>query len=465
MKNLIVLLIVGLLAASCLGVVAAQELLVAPGTGDIDQTTPEIALPALPDLATEGDYSVDNYSGETIDEYSEEIENTPTDQSFSGDEYSEGLVPYAMDNNHMYQCDQALLESTGTWIRRGFWYAEVDAVIFNREWNRDPIFLATQLVGTSVNPILGLQAVENQLAVNGSKPGMEAAPRFTLGHFLFRDHKNRDHVGEFTAYGGGEWTEEALLNANPNNDQNTTTLTIPVVADGGNLSFDGATSSNFRYDSRFNNFELNYLLKERMGRDHMEMEPSGHWVRRAGPSISRSFLVGVRFFDLNEDFDWEASGIDPDGNPQTDDVQDDDIGSARVHTDNDMFGTQVGFTWTYETARWSGGVRAKGGMLVNLIDARYIFQRTQNLTGDDLMNDTALQADELGFIGEAALQGKWHLRPNLSLRAGLEVLFVTSTALAPHQFPDVFIPGGPTRIVSTGDPYYLGGSIGFEGYW
>ena len=86
-----------------------------------------------------------------------------------------------------------------------------------------------------------------------------------------------------------------------------------MQVDLGNTSFDGALSSQFRYDSRFNSFELNYRVKERMGRDHVEMEPSGHWVRRAGPSVSRSLLAGFRFFDLNEDFDWTASDIDTNG--------------------------------------------------------------------------------------------------------------------------------------------------------
>ena len=196
-----------------------------------------------------------------------------------------------------------------------------------------------------------------------------------------------------------------------------------------------------------------------MGRDHMELEPSGHWVRRAGPSVSRSLLAGIRFFDLNEDLAWSASGIDIDNDPATPA----EFGNVRIHTDNDMIGTQLGFTWFYERARWSGGIRAKSGMYLNNVDVRV--NSVVPTPTDTVVTDSALDADEMSFIVEVALIGKWHLRPNFSLRAGMDLLFLSSTALAPGQIRGSFVPSGPTSIVSNTDPVYLGGSIGFEGYW
>ena len=462
MKNLFVLLFVGLVGVSCFGVVAAQELLTAPSESDVGVMVPDLAMPPMPDAVEEVDQPVDDTTGKFNTD--QQYDTTPYSEEWGSSESVEQLEPFVSDDCEMFHYNQPVLESTGTWIRRGFWYAEVDAVIFNRKFGRDSLVLASQPVGISSSPFRQT-TVDNQLVINGTRPGMEAAPRFTLGHFFFRDYKNRDHVAEFTAYGGGEWTQYGELTANPNNNLGTTSLVVPVVTDGGNTSFDNATQSDFRYDSRFNSFELNYLVKDRMGRDHMEMEPSGRWVRRARPTASRTFLAGVRFFDLNENFDWSASGIDPDDDDSTDDTVDDDFGNASILVDNDLFGTQVGFSWMYETARWSGGARAKGGMFLNLIDTKNVFFRTQNLTGDDIYSESSLEADELSFIGEAALIGKWHLRPNFSLRAGLEVLFISSVASAPKQLPGVFVPGGPPQVASHGDSTWLGGSIGFEGYW
>lgn len=232
-----------------------------------------------------------------------------------------------------------------------------------------------------------------------------------------------------------------------------------IPPNGGNDSFDGANSSQFVYDNRFNSFELNYLVKERMGRDHVEMEPSGRWVRRAGPSVSRSLLAGIRFFDLNDDFNWTASDIDVngDGTPEGD-------GDARIQTGNDMIGTQLGFSWIYETARWSGGIRTKGGMFLNIIDVK-THTNVPLLDQDPVVVDAALEAEELSFIGEAALIGKWHLRPNFSLRVGAEIMFLTSTAVATAQHRGLFLPSGPSSAATNSDTVYLGGGIGFEGYW
>jgi len=183
---------------------------------------------------------------------------------------TEGLQPFeAGDEYSIFNGQPALLESTGTWLRRGFWYSEVDVLLMDLIWRRDNSTLALQL-----NAAGNAQFAPNtNLLLEGGRQGVEAVPRVKLGRFLFRDHKNRDHAAELIFYGGGQWTRGGRLDA----------------VDGGTLiqisgnapSFTGATSMQFDYDSRFNNFELNYHVKARMRRDRMELEPSGHWVRRA----------------------------------------------------------------------------------------------------------------------------------------------------------------------------------------
>src|SRR3954454_9305437 len=46
----------------------------------------------------------------------------------------------------------APIESTGTWLRRGFWYAEADAVIYNRMWKRDDLRLAAEDIMVTTAP-------------------------------------------------------------------------------------------------------------------------------------------------------------------------------------------------------------------------------------------------------------------------------------------------------------------------
>src|SRR5690606_15217837 len=93
------------------------------------------------------------------------------------------------------ECDEwggfpIFTESTGTWLRRGWWSAEVDAVMMNRMWKRDDQVLA-----------FDNQSFRSLLLTRDS-PGAETGIRLSLGRFLFRDTLNRDHVVEFTAFGG-----------------------------------------------------------------------------------------------------------------------------------------------------------------------------------------------------------------------------------------------------------------------
>ena len=93
------------------------------------------------------------------------------------------------------ECDEwggfpIFTESTGTWLRRGWWSAEVDAVMMNRMWKRDDQVLA-----------FDSQSFRSLLLTRDS-PGAETGVRLSLGRFLFRDTLNRDHVVEFTAFVG-----------------------------------------------------------------------------------------------------------------------------------------------------------------------------------------------------------------------------------------------------------------------
>jgi hypothetical protein len=75
---------------------------------------------------------------------------------------------------------------------------------------------------------------------------------------------------------------------------------------------------------------------------------------------------------------------------------------------------------------------------------------------------TDSREDNLSFIGEAEFLVKWHLRPNLSIRAGCEILYVDSIALAPFQVN--FVPGGYSPIADDGDIFCMGSIIGLEAY-
>src|SRR4029077_10104204 len=95
----------------------------------------------------------------------------------------------------------------------------------------------------------------------------------------------------------------------------------------------------------------------------------------------------------------------------------------RIRTNNNMFGLQAGTGWTYQAPRWSLGANVKGGVFLN--DA--LGRSRLDFTADDLNDaDLRLRENQLSFVGEFGLQGKYHVMPNVSLRAGYGMMFMTS---------------------------------------
>jgi len=431
-KKILFLLVVGAIGASSPATIA-QELLVPNLSQSFDDPLPELEL-ADPEAQGSG-------TRETLEAPSADDGGYSQKPLPSGDLQSSLQLFERGEVERVFDCEPALLESTGTWLRRGFWSAELDVTFLDRIWRKDSLHLMGQ--SNSGNTL------DSTLTVDGGASGAEASPRLKISRFFFRDHMNRDHTAEMIVYGGGQWNQNARLDA-------STGSTLITLVDNGFPSFGGATTAQFNYDNRFNSFELNYHVKARMLRDRMVLEPSGHWVRRAQPSNTRSLLAGLRFISFDENFSWDAFGI-PDSTTDPDNLT--EAGNYRVTSDNNLIGPQGGFSWNHERARWSLGILSKGGIFWNHTDVGSSF----GVTGGGAAGGSSTQVDNLSFITEAALTGKWHLRPNFSLRAGLEILYVSSVAHAVEQVN--FVPFSTAQNIASGDSTYMGGSIGFEGYW
>jgi hypothetical protein len=158
--------------------------------------------------------------------------------------------------------------------------------------------------------------------------------------------------------------------------------------------------------------------------------------------------------NLGEYLDWRAEDIqfDAAGTMGND-------GRYQVSTDNDMIGMQLGGGLTYQAPRWSIGISGKGGIYANNATGQTVLDFTID-DNDDFNLELAEQ--QLSFVGEARLLGRFHLTPNISFRSAYEMMFINAVALAPAQA--TFIPEFGF-LNTTGDPFYHGASFGFEGYW
>jgi hypothetical protein len=409
---------------------AAQETL----SGDVGELPPAIGLGD--DLGGSASLADDLENGD--------LEPIPAGEESTGFDGSILGEPMQL----LEQCSP-FFESSGTWLQRGFWYTEIDYVAFNRGWDRKGLILANEEQVANSNPLGQPYIVQNVLQIGGEKPGMEGVGRVKLGRFLFRDVHNRDHLLEASWLGGGSWQQSVSLNAATANG-----LQVSNFIDRVNESFDGARSMNFNYDSEMNSGELNYTVRTRMSRDQLQLQPNGTWVRAANPTRTYSYLAGLRFVDVSEHLDWNATEI-----PISASL--DESGFYKIDTENRMLGTQLGGSMGYETARWSITVSGKAGGYWNRMHLKSEFEVGETTILNS--GETDSTEDNLSFVGEANLLTKWHLRPNVSLRAGLDLLYIESIALAPFQAN--FIPGGYTAIAAGGDSVYMGGSIGIESYW
>ena len=375
------------------------------------------------------------------------------------------LYPGMSETDRLIEGYPALIESSGTWLRRGFWFTEVDAVLVQRRTGSRSMVLGRELgAGTPFGA--ALPTFNNILEVNNG-PGAEALPRIKVGRFLFRDEYNRDHTAEFVWYGAGAWNQAAsILAATPDglsvpsniDRSNNLNLAGELPINVSNISFDGARSMAIDYRSELDSFEWNYHVKDRMERDQMILRPDGEWVRRATPSVTRSFLAGMRYLNTKDSLLWTATGI-----PTTAAGTNRGDGSYDIATDNNLFGTQLGFTYTWERERWSFGTVCKGGGYYNYMQLDSTWQVLDQDDAVRASGDVHTDGSNLSFVGEFAAFMKWHLRPNLSVRMGAELLMIESLALSTRNLN--FVNGGFDPIAHGGGNVFMGTSIGLETYW
>jgi hypothetical protein len=416
-----------------------------------DDLPPDLTLPS------QGGEMLPSPAGQTTNSQDTSLSDA-TQQAGTTDGYyeNENCDAY-LPKERGFWTQLAPIESTGTWLRRGFWYAETDAVIANRLWSRKDQRLAAEDPNVKLGPSVDAQGrpvslgfnplflnTNRILILNGALPGQDVAARGTLGNFLFRDDHNRDHTIEFTAQGGGTWEQERTMSSVAPRG-----LFVPFNIAGNNIAFDASTTQSVDYASDLDSFELNYRVRARLGHDQLIMDANGDWHRAADAGFEREYLVGLRFMELGERFDWSATDIGTVGAN----------GDYRIRTDNELFGYQMGTGVTYQAPRFSVGTNVKGGVFVNRATGESILDFTANDTNDF---DLHLVENQLSFVGEFKLQGKYHLLPNVSLRAAWEMMLITSAALAPRQST---FTSNTTYLNTTGNPFYQGASFGCDFYW
>ena len=329
--------------------------------------------------------------------------------------------------------------SSGEWLRSGLWYTQQSAVYMNRSTNvKNSIILSHDFSSSQIPHYLNFLQIPLDY---GYQPGL----RSTIGRFIGRDDKNRDHALEFTFLGLTHWqTAAGITAATPGG------IFVDILLDPNFQAqvFNQADLQTFFASSNFNTYELNYRIERRLPRDQVVYTRDSTWVRQADPSPLPSVMAGIRVAFDNETLKWFS---------QT------SIGSAtyNVSTHNNMVGPQVGADWFYERTDWRVGIRAKAAALVNWA-SQGTRVYTVDTAGATLVTPRIEDANNhlLACLGELNFIGVYHLRPRFALRASYDLLFLTNQALAQNQV--TFMPSVPPVLSSGHSLLYQGVSFGFE---
>lgn len=343
--------------------------------------------------------------------------------------YREGPLPFDHREPPAKDC------SSGHWLNRGGWYSQIDFSYMNRSGPED-FFFAREVTNELV--------LTNEFSTAeflGFEPGM----RLTIGEYLCRDGRNRDHAVELTYFGMHDWFDEKGVAVSATGDTFLLTPFEPRRAPG----FNGIRSLRYEYGSDFDSLELNLRISRRLGRDRMELNRQGCWVRKCAPGPLSSLIAGFRIASVDERFNYVARNF-----------ADQLTGVYTIQTDNDLIGFQSGFDCFWQNCRWRAGVRAKGGAYVNFAE-----QASQVNTPFSPANNRDEQAskDVGSFIGEVNLIGAYQLRPNVALRASMDLMWINGVALGPEQVN--FAVRNPPDVITGGALFYQGGSFGIEMVW
>ncbi len=295
----------------------------------------------------------------------------------------------------------------------------------------------------------------------------------TLGHYLGRDSRNRDHFIEFTYYGFNDWVENRDIRANQRTEiSNFTTesdLGFPVNrrqvtnygllysfapsrvvfnADQGTLRQSFVPSTGFAeditgfnraqqhwisYESRWDNFELNLRVKPRKRpKDRLVLYPNGRWRRECQEGWRPEYLIGLRGFSFDEWFYFAGRNY-----------QYDTAGDYRIRTHNDAFGFQIGMDMKYKYRRMDWGFKTRVAPVLNF--AEQVSQLSATGAENEINQGFWADAQNIPFRSWSATKDKascvlefgvgidYHIYPNMKLYAGYDMMWALGLALAPEQ--------------------------------
>lgn len=278
------------------------------------------------------------------------------------------------------------------------WYVRAEAVMFTRDAERDFEF---SYAGTPAGTVPTTSGIDYPF---------NAGPKLLVGRTL-----NECYQIEASYLDIAQWDETALERA-------------PLAL---------GEFASIRSTSYLQGMELNL-------RRYVQMPPGRAAV---------SFLLGVRYLRIDENFDYSSTfAVAPPIGPFAD---------LSMETDNDLVGPQVGMLFEFFKEQcWWINFEMKGAILHNSMQ-RTIGSDTLAIPGG--IPARATQNDTV-FLGDIALMAVYRFSPRFSGRFGYQAMWIDGLALATDNFANT-IELGPDLVDNEGEVVYHGPVVGLELAW
>lgn len=258
-------------------------------------------------------------------------------------------------------------------------------------------------------------------------------------------------TAEFTYFGLFSWTDSDSR-SDPAGGLFSPMSNYATFPPGGFPQTDNAIFHSIAYSSGFDNFEMNFRRR---------------WTA-PNCRVQASFLMGVRYFYLLEDFQYSTVGqLDID--PGTAGNQPGGTMDYNIRARNSLTGFQLGGDlWSTIVPGIKVGGELKAGVFGNYGNQTTVIDVTEPV------NSYSEQANlnDIAVITDANLMAIWRVNPNWTIRAGYFLMYVDGVGLAPEQFnstpPNLVFPGPFTRNATANDNgsiFYHGGFAGLEWQW
>lgn len=323
------------------------------------------------------------------------------------------------------------------------WYdATLDAMFLTRENAGRNIDFSSD--GINGNPLLSTNDLDFQ---------EELGFRFTGAHQIFAGA-----TAEFTYFGLFNWDTAAVNRpAQFPNDIYSVLSQFGLDPFGGFDETDAAFQHSLSYSSTIDNFELN--IRKRFTAPNCRLQ--------------YSWLAGVRYVYLLEDFGYNTIGGDDD--LVTPGLQSRGSMNYNVRARNSLTGFQVGGDgWLNLTPGVNIGADIKAGVYGNYaVQNTNVLATTTTPAAATTFNES-VHANDVAFVGDANFYFNWRLGPHWTIRAGYNFLFIDGVALGSENFntaPPNILSGGvstQTRVPTindNGNAFYHGGFGGVEYMW